>query len=330
MGTQAVGPQNISVIVCAYTERRWAHIGALVESLRAQTLVPTEVILVVDHNRSLEDRARGAFSDLVVIANRFEQGLSGARNTGVGIAVGEIVAFIDDDAAAERDWLERLVNAYEDDDVVGVGGYVEPNWEAASPRWFPPEFYWVVGCSYIGLPTERRVVRNPIGANMSFRRSALLRGGPFRHGVGRAGDGLLPMGCEETELSIRILTAIAGSRILFEPAARVRHFVPNERASFRYIMRRCYAEGISKAIVASAVGQSAALRAERTYVSRTLGAALARNVKALVRGDQAAVVRFALIVVGTAAATAGYLRGHINTPRLEDTSPHLWLAPTHE
>src|SRR5439155_54307 len=70
------------------------------------------------------------------------------------------------------------------------------------PTWHPPEFGWVVGCSYRGLPVEPAPVRNLIGCNMSMRRELFDAVGGFTHGIGRIGT--IPLGCEETEWCIRV------------------------------------------------------------------------------------------------------------------------------
>src|SRR5579884_3109611 len=96
--------QAVSAIICAYSLDRWPDLVAAMSSLRQQTIAPCEIILVIDHNPVLQERARTQFPDVVVIENVQEQGLSGTRNTGVAQAQGELVAFLDDDASASPDW----------------------------------------------------------------------------------------------------------------------------------------------------------------------------------------------------------------------------------
>ena len=79
-----------------------------------------------------------------------QRGISGARNSGIAAARGAIIAFLDDDAIAAPDWLEQLLAGYSSPNVLGVGGAIEPQWQGGRPRWFPPEFDWVVGCTYLG------------------------------------------------------------------------------------------------------------------------------------------------------------------------------------
>ncbi|MDQ3889312.1 MAG: glycosyltransferase, partial [Actinomycetota bacterium] len=168
---------RISVVVCAWSEERLGLLEENIASLERQTLPPAEVIVAVDHNPELLAVARDAFPDHLVVANREPRGASGPKNTALLHASGEIVAFIDDDAFADERWLEALAEAYEDETTIGTGGRLTPIWMEGRPPWFPPEFDWVVGCSYRGEAVGRTAVRNPIGANMSFRRDVFARTG---------------------------------------------------------------------------------------------------------------------------------------------------------
>ena len=321
---------SVSVVICAYTEDRFDDLSDAVESARAQTLPPLEVIVVSDHNRELADRVRNALRDVIVVENREQRGLSGARNTGVAAARGDVIAFLDDDAVAAPDWLERLIDAYRDDAVVGVGGAVESRWVSGRPTWFPTEFDWVVGCSYRGLPKQTTPVRNAIGANMSFRRRVFDSVGGFRSGIGRVGT--RPVGCEETELSLRVHERWPEAAIVYEPAARVRHTVPESRASWRYFVSRCYAEGLSKALVAAIAGSSAGLSAERDYTRRTLPQGFGHGlVDAIGRRELGGAARAGAIAIGLGATVAGYAVGTLRrrAGRLDGVAGTRAVEPTH-
>ena len=215
-------PGDVSVVVCAYTMQRWGDTQKAVLSLLHQLDPVREVILVVDHNDELYYAACAAFADVQVIASTGPKGLSGARDTGVARAAGSIVAFLDDDAAAAPDWSRELVAGYDGADVIGVGGRIDPVWPTSRPSWWPPEFDWVVGCSYTG-PRGRHPVRNMIGANMSLRADVCDTGG-FDTRIGRVGADVA--GCEETELCIRARRLFPDTEILYQPGAVVRHTVP--------------------------------------------------------------------------------------------------------
>ncbi len=296
---------TVSVVICAYTEDRWDDIVAAVDSVQGQTLAPKETLVVVDHNPRLLDRVRTELSGIASCANTGPQGLSGGRNTGWRATTGDVIAFLDDDAAASPDWLEQLVVPYADPQVVGVGGSISPNWHEGQPSAFPEEFLWVVGCSYIGLPVARSEVRNMIGANMSLRRSALDKTTGFDTDLGRVGT--RPVGCEETELCLRLVDASDQGRIIYQPAAHVRHSVPASRATFQYFRSRCYAEGISKAHVSRLSGASAALSSEADYVRKTLPLGVLRALREGVRSRQSApFLRVGGIMLGLTFTTAGY------------------------
>jgi GT2 family glycosyltransferase len=299
---------NVSVVICAYTAERWRLLVTAIESVRAQT---TDLILVVDHNEELLDRARAELRADQVLPNSGPRGLSGARNSGLAAARGAVVAFLDDDAEASPDWLRRLCAPYAEPDVVGVGGLAMPVWQSGRPSWFPTEFDWVVGCSHRGLPTTLSRVRNPIGANMSFRADALHAIGGFTGHIGRIGT--RPVGCEETELAIRLALWDPYARILFQPAAVVRHHVPPQRARWRYFRTRCWSEGLSKAEVARLTSQHLALAAERHYAVRTLPRGVLDGVTDAMRGRPAGAGRAAAIVAGLAITTAGYTTGRIRS-----------------
>jgi glycosyltransferase involved in cell wall biosynthesis len=319
---RSAAPPTISVVVCAFTVERLQVMGEAIESLRAQTLPAHEIVLVIDHAPELLEEVRRLWPDIVIVPNREKQGLSGARNTGVAEASGEVVAFLDDDAIAAPDWLQRLAAAYADSNVLGAGGTVRPRWVEGKPRWFPPEFDWVVGCTHSGMPQELEPVRNLVGANMSFRRESLVEVGGFSHELGRVGT--LPVGAEETDLSIRVHQRWPEAEILYDPAAAVEHVVPPARGKVRYFIDRCRAEGRSKAVLTAMVGSEDGLSSERSYVRRTLPRGVLRDLGAVLRGDASGLGRATMIVVGLAATSADYLRvrsGVAKPDRTEDAHP---------
>jgi glycosyltransferase involved in cell wall biosynthesis/GT2 family glycosyltransferase len=303
------------VLICAYTLDRLDVLSQAIDSVRTQSLAAHEIVLSVDHSPELLAEAKRRWPDLGLIENQEEQGLSGARNSGVAACSGEVVAFLDDDAVAAPDWLERLAEAYRDPNVLGAGGTVRPAWVAGKPSWFPPEFDWVVGCTHSGMPKRLEAVRNLVGANMSLRREALLEAGGFRHELGRIGT--IPAGCEETDLCIRVGKLWPEGKILYDPAAAVDHYVPATRGTREYFTSRCRGEGRSKAILAGLVGSESGLEAERTYTSRTLPLGVLRGVGDALRGDLSGLSRAAMIVTGLFTTTVGYVSGGRERKRLE-------------
>ncbi len=309
-------PTSVSVIICAYTEERWSDIERGIESLYLQTKPPEQLVLVIDHNDELLKRAADRFTSrpgmhIDVIANTYQRGLSGARNTGVEWCEGDVVAFLDDDAqAGDRYWIATMLEDYSDPNVAGVGGGAVPNWDGVrKPGWFPDEFGWVIGCSYTGMPTDIDEVRNFIGCNMSFRREVFEQIGGFTDGIGRVGK--KPVGCEETEFCIRLRQRYPLARLIFDPDLEVYHRVSPDRREFRYFRSRCWSEGLSKAVVARNVGAQDGLESERNYSTRVLPRGVLRGIGDGLRGRPDGFRRAGAVILGLAWTTAGYVRGRV-------------------
>jgi glycosyltransferase involved in cell wall biosynthesis len=126
---------TVSVIICAYTLDRWDDLVRAVDSVRMQTRPALETIVVIDGNEELKRRAEEQLDGVAVVMNTHSPGLSGARLTGGDHAAGAILAFLDDDAIADDVWLEEHHAAYDDPNVLGAGGRVDPLWENGRPAW---------------------------------------------------------------------------------------------------------------------------------------------------------------------------------------------------
>ena len=203
-----------------------------------------------------------------------------------------------------------LCQGLADPQVLGVGGAITPLWKENEPAWFPEEFYWVIGCTYRGMPQTAATIRNLISANMAMRREVFDIVGGFRSDIGRIGK--LPIGCEETELCIRAHQHWPQSVFLYLPEAKVFHNVPTTRIRWRYFCSRCYAEGLSKATLTGYVGVKDTLATERVYTFRTLPLGIIRGLTdAFLHLDLFGLVRAVAITVGLAITTTGYLIGRI-------------------
>jgi Glycosyl transferase family 2 len=305
---------SVSVVIAAYSSGRWTQLRDAVASVGAQHRPAIETVVVIDHNPALLDRARRELTDAVVIPNAGQRGASGARNTGVARTHGEIVAFLDDDACATPQWLAAMTGHFADPAVAGVGGRVDPLWATARPSWFPGEFDWTVGASYAGMPETTSQVRNVWSNNMALRRAAFDAAGGFREDFGKVGAASRP---EDTELCLRVTT---GSW-LYEPTSAVAHWVPAQRATLRYFLRRCYDEGKGKAEIAIMDGAVTGTSAERWYTVRVLPGAVGRGLRDAAAGDRSGALRSAAIIGGFGVAAAGFVVGCLSAASRRATSP---------
>lgn len=300
---------TISVIICAYTEARWDDLLAAIESIQKQSQPAFELILVIDHNPALFERAKAQIPNIIHRENTEYQGLSGARNCGVAASRGELIAFLDDDARAHPCWLELMTKCCQDPYVLGAGGVVVPLWSASAPTWFPREFYWVIGCSYEDYKGKVTRVRNAFGGNICIRREVFKTVGGFRTGLGRTDEKPLPLGGEETELCIRASQHWPERFFLCDPGAISEHHIPIQRMNRRYFRSRCYAEGLSKATLTRYTGSKDGLATERSYTSQILPRGVLRGIRDGLRGDLSGFARSWMICVGLTTTIAGYLAG---------------------
>ena len=259
---------TVAVVICAYTDLRWASIVAGLDALTRQTLAPNEVFVSVDHNPDLYERLVKEVRDLALpltIINGLDgpQGIGSARNAGVNAARSDIVAFLDDDATPEPAWLEELVRPFADPRVVMTAGRVLPRWLGTErpPRWFPPEYLWVVGATWRGFGHDGAAIRNPVGASMAARRAALNHVQGF--------DVAINYGNDETDLCQRLLRAFPGQVVRYTASSVIHHEVPAGRNSLRYFFRRCWIEGNAKGRTTAQHGQGMLLR-ELDYCVRYL------------------------------------------------------------
>lgn len=308
---------SASVIICAYTEKRWDDIIAAIESVRKQTLLPQETILVIDYNPAMLERVKREIPDVIAVGNRYARGLSGAKNTGFEAAKSDLVAFLDDDAIAEPQWLERLVTTCSMPNALGVGGWVEPLWESGRPAWFPDEYLWAIGGTSKVMPKGVAPIRNVFGGNSCWRRDVYQSVGGFHTGMG-AGTKLggHSLACEETELCIRAHQRWPGKTFLFDPQAVIHHRVSADRATWKYFRQRCFTEGLSKAIVARNVGAGDGLSAERAHVLKELPRGILKGLGDTLKGDFSGLQRSYAILLGLVCAGAGYLKAMTSMPKL--------------
>jgi glucosyl-dolichyl phosphate glucuronosyltransferase len=262
------GPE-ITAIICTY--RRTDTLEAAITSLLQQSLPPQQYeVLVIDNNSRdttatiVERRQLEAVTALFYIEET-KQGLSYARNTGLDRARGKIVAFLDDDAEADPNWLQALLNVYEaESNAWAVGGKVLPIWDAERPAWLTNEM--LRSFSLVDWGSMTRSLQWPeriIGTNCSFRKNIFSEIGQFAEDLGRRGQELL--GNEDTEIQERIHQR--GYTIIYTPDAIVYHRVPKERLTKNYLYQRNFGSGKSEALLTIHRDQRQLLFGQ--FVSRT-------------------------------------------------------------
>ncbi|MGH3265676.1 MAG: glycosyltransferase family 2 protein [Trebonia sp.] len=294
---------TVSVIIPTYTKERWDWLAECVASAKAQTVPASEIIVVVDHNQELLDEIIREFTDVIAVPNIGGRGVSGARNSGVKSSTGEIVAFLDDDSIASPEWLATLLRHIAVPGVVGVGCFSDGLWEDRCPSWFPGEFSWTIGVSYHGLPTVPTAVRNVWTSAMLVRRGGFETVAGFREDFGKIGNKSLP---EDTDLCLRIAAMQRDAVWIWDPAKVMKHRVPAGRATFGYLMSRCFLQGWGKAAMAHMDGFDESTSTELDYALRVLPAGVGRGLADALRGDPSGLGRSGAIVAAFTVTVCGY------------------------
>ena len=212
-------PRTVSVIVSTLDRAQW--LDRALCALAAQRHPDFEVIVVAGPCKDGTAEVLARHVDRVQITTCRRANLSASRNRGLRLARGDIVAFLDDDAVPEPDWLERLSAPYADPQVGGVGGYIRDHTGVAYQC-------KVVVADRFGRSREvgdlKRARPDPAGrgverylsltgTNSSFRRAALLAIGGF--------DEAYAYFLDETDVCLRL--AEAGWRLAVAPEAEVHH-----------------------------------------------------------------------------------------------------------
>lgn len=327
------GTTTVSVAIPAFTIQRWELICKAVESARSQSVPVDAVVLCIDNNAELLRRAEAEWqhadgTPVKVIANRHSDhltrvsahqaahgttrrfGAGSARNTAAETIDSDIIAFMDDDARAEPDWLEQMLLVFRDPAIVAVGGAPLAEYETERPPWFPHNFDWVFGCAYEGLPTQVAPLRHLIGSNMAVRREAWSAVGGFQ---GSDFDDL--------NLCMRLAARFGVDSLYYTPHAIVHHHVSRDRVSWGYFWRRCYFVNREKVRVFRRMGAAANLIAEREFVIRALTREGGRYIRRILRGDRDAARALGAMLMGIALAGAGHLRGRLDQHLAQRAAP---------
>lgn len=237
---------RVSIIVC--THRNPDLLAKTLESLSRQSINKELLeIIVVDNNS--QDNTANVVASYPSVRYLLEEklGLSHARNAGIKIARGDIIAFIDDDAEASPDWAQALLRIYDSiPQVWAVGGKVLPIWDAEQPLWLTEEHHRFL--SLVEWGQAARPLRWPeriIGTNCSFRRGVFEDIGYFNTDLGRLGGLLLSL--EDTEIQQRIHQT--AHLVYYSPEATVYHHVPAGRMTKEYLSKRTIGNAVSEMLL---------------------------------------------------------------------------------
>ncbi len=197
---------TVSVVVPVYNGGE--TIGPAIEHLLRQSLVPKEIIVVDDGSTDQTASILRSFGNQINVLSKTNGGPASARNEGVRVASGSLIAFTDSDCFPDEDWLQELVKGFHSLEIDGIGGTVR-----SAVTGLLGDYVDLHGWMNPQHGSDGRILCL-VTANACVRRDVLLRANLFDERFRKPGG-------EDTELSVRL--RCMGCKFAFVETAVVRH-----------------------------------------------------------------------------------------------------------
>lgn len=294
------GAVRISVVVCSYN--RAAYIIDAVDSLFRQSLCHTLYeVWVVDNNSTdntgtlVQAYIREHPGFRLFYRTEHKQGASFARNTGAAVASGDILCFMDDDAVASKDYLERMLQFFDQHpEAVGLGGRIIPRYIPAEPQWMSHYVSSMVGNFHYN---PNRVVfapgKYPLESNMAVRKNAFDAICGFNTALPGV-QGELRIGGEGKDFFLRLQKN--GAPVYYDPQLVVHHVVEVKKLTSEYLYRVASGYGRGEKVRTLAIGKMAYYKKIAEYLFK-LGASIILGCVYALKGRPAQtvpIIRFRL------------------------------------
>jgi glycosyltransferase involved in cell wall biosynthesis len=249
--SQALSQEHFSVStkisVVIPTVDRSNSIGGAIERIFAGTVQPYEVIVVDQSKNDLTHTALLEFiqSGQIIYLKDEGSGASRSRNIGWRKASGEIIAFTDDDAQVDMQWLESIQRTFAQPNLnIGVlGGKIIPSYEQKNANWsIPKKWEYLLPAYDQGDQLSLYQAENlPAGVNYSVYRSVLEKFSGFDENLGPNVDRGIQIYGEDAEFALRLQQS--GFEIIYNPNCVVYHPVPLSRQTQNFLEKRLISEG---------------------------------------------------------------------------------------
>ena len=243
---------KISVILC--THNREEFLEKCLLSLENQQGCAGQYDVIIIDNASTDSTAEIAkrFTEKNInfkyhLENRL--GLARARNTGLELTSAPLAAFTDDDAIPSENWVASMLERFSQlpSDVAVLGGEIDPIWESERPVWLTDSLLRPLS-AWLGWDTVPRILRRDewiCEVNCCYRTEIIKKYGGFPETLGRKGDLLLS---GENYVNEQIFSD--GFRAFFDPSIRVSHFIPSNRLTVNWFLRRSFWQGVTASVCA--------------------------------------------------------------------------------
>lgn len=241
---------QISAIICTYNRSHYLH--KALNSLINQTLSKDDYEILVIDNGSSDDtkKVTEGFFHIQNLRYIYEPilGLSQARNTGWKNAKGKYIAYLDDDAVASPQWLEKIVEAFERVKPMPgcIGGKIEPIWESARPPWLSERALTLLPIiDWAATPIILNNNQWLAGANMAFLAGLLRTAGGFNENLDRKGSRFL----YGSDILLEKYIRSKGYHCFYHPEIIVKHHIPSSRLTQGWFLNRSFGQGVSDGLI---------------------------------------------------------------------------------
>lgn len=284
------GNPKISVVICTYNRARYLT-GAM-DSLSTQTIGVENYEVIIVNNASTDDTALVCQKYLtehpeapITYLEEYQQGASFARNTGAAIARAPLLCFMDDDAVAKNDYIEKILAFFQEvPEAGGLGGRIIPRYVPAEPVWMSHYVSSLVG--HFHYSNERSPFsggKYPLESNMIIRTTDFREIGGFSSALpGVVGN--IRIGGEGKDLFYRLMQL--GRVIYYDPEVVVEHVVETEKLTPAYLYRVASGIGRGERVRIGKKGKMAFLFKTLEYIFK-LGAAIVLGIGYALQGHPA-------------------------------------------
>ena len=278
---------NISVVIPAYNEEK--RIGACIKALLEGSEKPFEII--VADGMSSDNTVQIARDLGAIVVNNEKRHAAGGRNEGIKAARGDVIAFIDADCEPDKDWLREIHRAFEEDDIDGLGTYIEAAKSDNKYEQFWGHLSLQILMSYGDEPyyVENKSLNTAfITASCAYKRSLLQKLNGF--------SDFFANNAEDIDLCWRAVDA--GAKLKYVPSAKI---VAHSPDNLKGIRKKSFRNGVSSS------------KLQKTYsgkkfnIDRNLYKALFSNIGGMFTGRKFA----SLFVVEILCHLAGKYYGSI-------------------
>lgn len=300
---------SVSVVVTSYNLRRLPDIRELLQSLAKQASSETEVIVVIEGSRIFAECVEQLCKELLKCRwlVHFEdriRGISNARNVGVSVAQGVIIAFVDDDAILPPEWVQNLMGVFQRTSVAAVSGGARPLWKCSDAQWLPISFHWLIGATDWYHGEDGTILRSVWGMNMAFSREVFNAGAKFPLNIGGVGGARLhgeeQVVCEWIRRSVK-------KPIVYDSRLAVLHKVYSNRLLPVSICRNAFYMGFTRRILQSYIGDDHSLKLESELVKSMVIDGFIKSIADVFHSPRNWWRKLRLVILVLGSALAGFV-----------------------